>query len=121
MDEVSAVLHDPNGEAALTGLWQALRRRTAVLSPPWRMMRGREILGRLFPRQRDRLLVALRAMQLQADDAALPKAVDELLAALRHYRTYGGESGFDPADALELEFASNTARPLLNAEGCHGL
>jgi (1->4)-alpha-D-glucan 1-alpha-D-glucosylmutase len=115
MDEVSAVLHDPDGEAPLTGLWQTLSgdgRAFATVAQDAR----REILGRLFPRQRDRLLAALRAMQLQADDAALPKALDELLAALRHYRTYGGESGFDPADALELEFAANTARPLLNAE-----
>ena len=120
MDEVSAVLHDPDGEAPLTGLWQTLsgdRRAFAAVAHDAR----REILGRLFPRQRDRLLVALRAMQLQADDAALPKAVDELLAALRHYRTYGGESGFDPADALELEFAANTARPLLNAEAAVAL
>jgi len=120
MDEVSAVLHDPDGEAALTGLWQALsgdRRSFATVAQDAR----REILGRLFPRQRDRLLVALRAMELQADDAALPKALDALLAALRHYRTYAGESGFDPADALELEFAANTARPLLNAEAALAL
>jgi malto-oligosyltrehalose synthase len=115
MDEVSAVLHDENGEAALTGLWQALsgdRRAFAGVAADAR----REILERLFPRQRDRLLGALRAMALLADDAALPKALDALLAALRHYRTYGGESGFDAADRLELEFAANTARPLLNAE-----
>ncbi|GAB2177191.1 malto-oligosyltrehalose synthase [Dongia sp. agr-C8] len=115
MDQASAVLHDPAGEAALNGLWQSLsgdRRSFAAVAADAR----REILGRLFPRQRDRLLVALRAMRLRADDAALPKALDELLAALRHYRTYGEESGFDPADALELEFAANTARPLLNTE-----
>jgi (1->4)-alpha-D-glucan 1-alpha-D-glucosylmutase len=120
MDQVSAVLHDPNGEAALTGLWQALSgdgRSFAAVAQDAR----REILGRLFPRQRDRLLAALRAMPLQADDAALAKAVDELLAALRHYRTYGGESGFDRADALELEFAANTARPLLSAESAIAL
>jgi malto-oligosyltrehalose synthase len=115
MDEVSAVLHDPDGETALTGLWQTLsgdRRAFAGVAGDAR----REILERLFPRQRDRLLVALRAMDLRADDAALPKALNELLAALRHYRTYGGESGFDAADTLELEFAANTARPLLNTE-----
>jgi len=120
MDEVSAVLHDPEGETALTGLWQTLsgdRRAFAGVAGDAR----REILERLFPRQRDRLLVALRAMQLQADDAALPKALDELLAALRHYRTYGNESGFDSADTLELEFAANTARPLLNTEAAAAL
>jgi (1->4)-alpha-D-glucan 1-alpha-D-glucosylmutase len=120
MDEVAAVLHDPTGEAALTGLWQSLsgdRRSFAGVAVDAR----REILDRLFPRQRDRLLVALRAMELQADDAALPKALDALLAALRRYRTYGDESGFDAADTLELEFAANTARPLLNAEAAAAL
>jgi malto-oligosyltrehalose synthase len=120
MDEVAAVLHDPDGEAALTGLWQALsgdRRAFAGVASDAR----REILERLFPRQRDRLLVALRAMELQADDAALPKALDALLAALRHYRTYGDDSGFGAADALELEFAANTARPLLNTAGAAAL
>ncbi|WP_395014702.1 malto-oligosyltrehalose synthase [Dongia sp.] len=120
MDEVSAVLHDPAGEVTLTGLWQSLsgdRRAFAAVAADAR----REILDRLFPRQRDRLLGALRAMRLRADDAALPKAVDELLSALRHYRTYGGESGFDSGDALELEFAANTARPLLNTAAAAAL
>jgi malto-oligosyltrehalose synthase len=120
MDEVSAVLHDPAGETALTGLWQSLsgdRRAFAAVAADAR----REILARLFPRQRDRLLAALRSMQLRCDDAALPRALEELLSSLRHYRTYGAESGFDPADALEIEFAANTARPMLDTEGAAAL
>jgi len=114
MDEVSAVLHDPDGEAGLTGLWEMLshdRRSFAALASDSR----REILGRLFPRQRDRLIAALRT-KVPAEDAVLVKAVTELLAALRHYRVYGDESGFDQADTLELDFAVNTARPALDAE-----
>jgi malto-oligosyltrehalose synthase len=120
MDEVSAVLHDPEGEAALTALWQTLsgdQRAFAAIAGDAR----REILGRLFPRQRDRLIAALRGTKLQAGDAALAKALTELLAALRHYRTYGNESGFDPADVLELDFAVNTARPRLDAEAAAAL
>jgi (1->4)-alpha-D-glucan 1-alpha-D-glucosylmutase len=120
MDEVSAVLHDPNGEAALTGLWQTLsgdRRSFAELAGDAR----REILGRLFPRQRDRLIAALRAMQQSSSAAVLSKALTELLAGFRHYRLYGDESGFNDADRLELDFAVNTARPLLDAEASAAL
>jgi len=116
MNEVSAVLHDPRGEAALTALWQQLsgdRRSFAALASDAR----REILERLFPRQRERLIAALRTMRLRTRDAdLLRRTVTELLAALRHYRLYGGEGGFEPADALELDFAVNTARPRLDAE-----
>jgi malto-oligosyltrehalose synthase len=114
MDEVSAVLHDPNGEAALTALWQALsgdQRSFADLAGDAR----REILGRLFPRQRDRLVAALRMMKLQADAAPLHQAVTELLAGFRHYRLYGNEAGFDRADTRELDLALNTARLRLDA------
>ena len=120
MDEVSAVLHDPEGEAALTTLWQALsgdRRTFAAVATDAR----REILERLFPRQRDRLIAALQAMKLQADETALRKAMTELLASLRHYRLYGDDSGFDQPDRLELDFAVNMARPRLDAEGAAAL
>jgi malto-oligosyltrehalose synthase len=120
MDAVSAVLHDPQGDTALTAVWQALsgdRRSFAGVARDAR----REILARLFPRQRDRLIDALRELRVQADDGALEKAVTELLAGLRHYRLYGGESGFDAADALELDFAANAARPLLDAESSTAL
>jgi malto-oligosyltrehalose synthase len=120
MDEVSAVLHDPNGDAALTSLWQTLsgdQRSFAAVAGDAR----REVLGRLFPRQRDRLIAAFRAMKLQAGDAALAKALTELLAALRHYRTYGSASGFDPADTLELDFAANAARTRLDAKAAAAL
>jgi malto-oligosyltrehalose synthase len=120
MNEVAAVLHDPKGETMLTALWQVLsgdRRSFAVVAGDAR----REILERLFPRQRDRLIAALRAMKLPAGDTALREAVRELLAALRRYRLYGGESGFDQADTLELDFAVNTARPVLDAEGSAAL
>jgi malto-oligosyltrehalose synthase len=120
MDEVSAVLHDPKGETALTGLWQVLsgdRRSFAALAGDAR----REILARLFPRQRDRLIAALRAMKLPADDSTLQGALSELLASLRRYRLYGDDSGFDPADRLELDFAASTARPVLDAKASAAL
>ncbi|MDQ7251435.1 malto-oligosyltrehalose synthase [Dongia sedimenti] len=120
MDEVSAVLHDPQGEEALTVLWQALsgdQRSFPAVAGDAR----REILGRLFPRQRDRLIAALRAMKLPAEDAVLRKALTELLACFRHYRLYGDESGFDEADTQELAFAVNAARPVLDAEASAAL
>lgn len=120
MDEVSAVLHDPKGEAALTGLWQALsgdQRPFAEVAGDAR----REILGRLFPRQRDRLIAVLRAMKLPGEDAVLRKALTELLAGFRHYRLYGDESGFDEADTQELAFAASAARPELDAEASAAL
>jgi (1->4)-alpha-D-glucan 1-alpha-D-glucosylmutase len=115
MDEVSAVLHDPEGEGALTALWQALSRDQRTFAEVAGDAR-REILDRLFPRQRDRLIAALRAMRLAAGDSSLHKALTELLAGFRHYRLYGDETGFDEADRLELETAMNAARPVLDAE-----
>jgi malto-oligosyltrehalose synthase len=120
MDQVSAVLHDPKGEPALTALWQRLSddpRSFADMAGDAR----REILDRLFPRQRDRLIAALRAMKLRADDGALREALTELLAGMRHYRLYGDESGFDPADRQELDSAVNAARPRLDADAAAAL
>jgi len=120
MDQVSAVLHDPEGEAALTALWQALsgdQRAFAALAGDAR----REILERLFPRQRDRLIAVLRMMKLKADDAPLRKAATELLAGFRHYRLYGDVSGFDASDRQELDFAVNTARLRLDADASAAL
>jgi malto-oligosyltrehalose synthase len=110
MDQVSAVLHDPDGEAALMQLWQDVsqdRRTFHALAADAR----REILERLFPGQRDHLIVALRAADSAKfapfTDAMLRKALTGLLAAMRRYRFYGDESGFEEADV---------ARPALDAE-----
>jgi (1->4)-alpha-D-glucan 1-alpha-D-glucosylmutase len=107
MDQVSAVLHDSQGEADLDALWRARSGETRDFPAIGRDAR-REILERLFPKPL-RTLVAL----LGGDDAAgadLRDATIALLAAGHRYRTYGDATGFSDQDRAVLAAARQRAQ-----------
>jgi (1->4)-alpha-D-glucan 1-alpha-D-glucosylmutase len=109
LNEVAAVLHDPEGEGPLTDFWQQVSGDHRPFTEVARDAR-REILERLFPRQRERLIAAFGS----GDEDVLRRVLTELLVAMRHYRLYGTDTGFDSGDMRELESAVSTARSALN-------
>jgi malto-oligosyltrehalose synthase len=109
MEQVSALLHDPRGEAPLDALWQAVSGDARSFDAVAADARN-EILMRLFPKQLDRLITLMRvASGADADHGALRTAVIALLAAMRRYRFYGDARGFDASDSQALEAAIATA------------
>jgi malto-oligosyltrehalose synthase len=106
MERVSALLHDPKGEAALTALWAETGGDARSFDEVAADAR-REILLRLFPKQLDRLVAIARVAAGAEID---PAAVVAVLVALRRYRLYGDARGFDPQDSAALAAAIADAR-----------
>jgi len=93
MDEVSAVQHDPDAQAALEALWATLSGRPAAFKQEAVAAR-RELLERSFTAPLDSAVAALHRVALQQLDTrdasrpALRRAVVELLAHFPVYRSY---------------------------------
>ncbi len=118
MDQVSAVLHDAEGEPALTALWEAVsgdRRDFAAVARDARV----EILERLFPKQLDRVMEVLPSCDLAPD--VCRGAMVALLAAMRRYRTYGDDVGLSGGDRAALEEAKQVAGAALEPSQCGAL
>jgi malto-oligosyltrehalose synthase len=114
MDQVSAVLHDGTGETSLSALWTEKTGDSRAFAQIARDAR-REILDRLFPKQRDRLIAGLREVETtQYGDDTLRAAMDALLSAFRCYRLYGDENGFSPEDERILTAAAAEATACLD-------
>jgi (1->4)-alpha-D-glucan 1-alpha-D-glucosylmutase len=112
MDQVSAALHDPAGEAALTGLWQQVSGDGRDFAAVARDAR-REMLGLLFPKALNRLL-ALLPEKDGAPCAADRAAMTALLAAMHRYRTYGDDAGMPDSDRAALDTVRQSARTALS-------
>lgn len=108
MDEVSAVLHDAEGEASLRELWQRVSGRAEDFKAEEKLAR-RQILERSFAAQREALIEALYAIaqsDLATRDysrAAIRRCVTEILIAFRVYRIY---ARVDHASAADETFLS---------------
>ena len=94
MDEVSALLHDAAGEAALRALWATVSGRPADFAEEETAAR-REMLERSFTAQLDAAVAALHriaAARVATRDitrAAIRRALVALLAHFPVYRSYG--------------------------------
>ncbi len=120
MNEVAAVLHAPDGEAALTHLWGALTARAVVFA------------DEAEPARRQILRVAL-ASELLATAAAvhritrrnittrdwtltaIRRALEEILVHFHTYRIYAGPGGASETDARDLAWAMAGARRTIRA------
>ncbi len=105
MDQVAAVLHDPDGESVLNEEWQRVSgdpRNFAAMARDAR----REMLDRLFPKQLDRLLAQLP----ESGGSSAGKAMTGLLAAMQRYRTYGDREKMGETDRAVLGEALRSAR-----------
>jgi (1->4)-alpha-D-glucan 1-alpha-D-glucosylmutase len=119
MDQVSAVLHDDNGEGPLTELWRKLTGDAADFATQAVRAR-RQILVDSFEAELDRtarsLFAAARADVATRDVslAALRRVLIELLVHFPVYRTYAGGAGRDAFDeavfARAVEGALRTIR-----------
>lgn len=117
MNEVSALLHHPAGEAPLTALWAARTGRPAAFADEEHRARA-EILERTFPGQLAAVARAIHA-ELRAEPATrdltegmIHRALTGLLLRFDAYRTYAGTAE-DGADRLAraAQAARNDAAP----------
>ncbi|HKD74164.1 MAG TPA: malto-oligosyltrehalose synthase, partial [Ktedonobacterales bacterium] len=110
MDEVSALLHDASGQAALQRLWHSLSGRPADLDVEECTARG-EVLCRSFSAQLDAAVAELHWLaraELQTRDTtpvAIRRALTTLLVHFRVYRTYGA----GPSEGFARALARATA------------
>ncbi|CAB3821623.1 malto-oligosyltrehalose synthase [Achromobacter animicus] len=120
MDQVSAVLHDPQAEAPLREFWQTL---TGDERDPAEQLRAARVrmLARHFPAERQalvRCLEQIAARDLRTRDwtaTAIDRALSALLAAFPVYRTYAEDEGRNPADAQQREIAVQGAATAMAA------
>ncbi|HEY4135117.1 MAG TPA: malto-oligosyltrehalose synthase [Alphaproteobacteria bacterium] len=115
MNEVSALQHDPNGEAPLTRLWQDLSGRSGNFEAEERLAR-RETLASAFAGQH---MAVARAFHLAArrerpvldvSEDSFRRALAALLERFPVYRSYATRAGAGPDDAATVETARTAAR-----------
>ncbi|MGE0717562.1 MAG: malto-oligosyltrehalose synthase [Alphaproteobacteria bacterium] len=115
MEEVSAVLHDPEGETPLTASWGDATERPTAFAAEETAAR-REITDRAFAGQLEAAAAAFRdlaAADPATRDTTLPAIRRCLRALLAHfpvYRTYAAPAGAGPGDRGVL------ARAVIGAE-----
>jgi (1->4)-alpha-D-glucan 1-alpha-D-glucosylmutase len=110
MNALSALQHDPAGEASLTRLWQDISGRPADFDDEERPAR-REILTQAFAGQHGALarafhLAAQRERPaLDLSEESCRRALAALLAVFPVYRTYATRAGAGPNDTAVVETA----------------
>jgi malto-oligosyltrehalose synthase len=110
MDEVSALLHDPKGEAPLRELWQRISGRPGEFDAEEQLAR-RQILQRSFAAQCEALVETFYALGQSAlatrdySRAAIRRCLKEILVAFRVYRIYVRVDHVSPADRAFLSQA----------------
>lgn len=118
MDAVSAVLHDPAGEAALDQYWAGIARNVRPVED-WRRAARALMLNRHFSAERDVLLNTLcdvaqmSPLTRDASRHSLGRALDQLLIAFSVYRVYGSLKGWTEKDTHYLTHAYDEARRYL--------
>ncbi|MGI4731662.1 MAG: malto-oligosyltrehalose synthase [Janthinobacterium lividum] len=114
MDEVSALLHDPAGEAPLGDAWHAISGRPAAFEPE-ELLARQEMLDWSFDGQLAACVEAFAALAAsgQVDGAVTPamlrRAIERLLWVFPVYRTYGTGNGAPEEDAAIREAARERA------------
>jgi malto-oligosyltrehalose synthase len=114
MDEVSAVLHDAEGEVPLRDAWQRVSGRPGDFEAEETLAR-RQILERSFAAQREALVETLEAIaqnDLTTRDysrAAIRRCATEILVAFRVYRIYARVGHTSAADNTFLDQAVTRA------------
>ncbi|MDB6060799.1 MAG: treY [Verrucomicrobiaceae bacterium] len=117
MNDVSALLHDPNGEHALGALWTELSGRAGDFEAENKNARRRilqELLGSEFNSCALALHRIARTDPLTRDWSvlAIRRVLQELLVQFPIYRTYADARGRSEADDHIMLQAINAARPL---------
>ena len=115
MSDVSALQHDPAGEAPLTTQWTALTGRPAMFADETRPAR-RQILRESLSSELWATAAALHRIarrNIATRDwtlTALRRSLEELLVHFHSYRIYAGPAGASESDARELAWAMAEAQ-----------
>lgn len=114
MDEVSALQHDPAGEAVLAEAWTRLSGRPASFADE-ELMARREIVARSFSAQLEACAAAWQAILGDLiPRPTLRRVLAEFLAHVPVYRTYGADQTLSNRDAEILrDVARQAARSCL--------
>jgi malto-oligosyltrehalose synthase len=107
MNDVSALQHDPSGEAVLGKAWASLSGRPAEFAREEERAR-REIAARSFAGHLDACAAAFADGELARP--LLGRVLGELLAHFPVYRTYGVEGRLSAADDAVVTRAANDVR-----------
>ena len=114
MEEVSALLHDPAGEAPLGAFWHELSGRPAEF-PPEELRARQEMLAWSFEGQLSACVRAFEALAASGPAAGgvtggmLRRAIERLLWVFPVYRTYGTGDGAPPSDVAIRDRARERA------------
>ncbi|ANN77576.1 malto-oligosyltrehalose synthase [Bordetella flabilis] len=114
LSQVSAVLHDPAGEATLTELWERVSRDGRPFAAVAAEARDLMLL-RHFPAERfaaARALHRVARMDLHTRDwgeSAILRVLWQLLAVFPVYRTYADDHGWHHMDRVRFEHAATQA------------
>jgi (1->4)-alpha-D-glucan 1-alpha-D-glucosylmutase len=115
MNDVSAVLHDPAGEAALTTLWSSLTGRPAEFEVE-AMAARRQILRESLSSELFSTAAAVHRIarrDLSTRDytlTAVRRTLVEILVHFHVYRIYAGLGGLSETDKREMDWAMAGAR-----------
>ena len=115
MNDVSAVLHDPAGEAPLTALWTALTSRAAAFDdeakPARRQILSESLSSELFATANALHRIARRNLATRDYTlSAIRATLTELLVHFHAYRIYAGPAGISPVDQRVMDWAMAGAR-----------
>ena len=113
MDQVGALLHDPDGAEPLKRFWQSLAGARTYAAHV--LDARRQMTTENFEADLDATVRAVRALARQDDDAdsgvkELREALVELIVHFPVYRTYADVTGADRVDTRVLEHAAAAAR-----------
>jgi (1->4)-alpha-D-glucan 1-alpha-D-glucosylmutase len=120
MDQVAAVLHDPEGEAPLTRLWIDLTANNEQFEAQ-EISARRQILSDNLASELNASSAALHRIALRDLSTrdytltALRRALTEILVHFPAYRIYAGRAGHSDADAQLFERALSGARKTFRA------
>ena len=120
MNEVSAVLHDPTGEAPLTHLWTSLTNRPALFedeAEPARRLILRDALSSELWATAAAIHRILRRNITTRDWTltGVRRALEELLVHFHTYRVYAGAAGASETDERALAWAMSGARKTIRS------
>ena len=120
MNDVSAVLHDPAGEAPLTALWTGLTGRAAAFDdeamPARRKILAESLSSELFGTANAVHRIARRNLATRDYTlSGIRATLTELLVHLHSYRIYAGTAGILPADQRVMDRAMAGARRTVRA------
>ncbi len=120
MNEVSAVLHDPAGEAPLTLLWTSLTGRAAVFSAEAEPARRLILRDALSSELWSCAFAIHRILRRNIDTrdwtlTGVRRVLEELLVHFHTYRIYSGPAGASDADRSAFAWAMAGARRTASA------